>query len=163
VPNFNGEDVDYVDFLGIENILNSPHDDCGEFYANEENYMFTRESVVDLFLSVFMASGREKEQQKNDKSEVLLSGVWGIHDRHQGIPMMRNVTLILGCCLVLILRKDEWNELTRHLNDHGKDRPNLRTNSLQHRENDADQSCSRGPETKLFGTALDCRMTCDRS
>jgi hypothetical protein len=31
VPNFNGEDVDYVDFLGIANILNSPHDDYGEF------------------------------------------------------------------------------------------------------------------------------------
>jgi hypothetical protein len=30
-PNFNGEDVDYVDFLGIDNILNSPHDDYGEY------------------------------------------------------------------------------------------------------------------------------------
>jgi hypothetical protein len=61
VPNFNGEDVDYVDFLGIENILNSPHDDYGEFYTDEENYMFTRESVVDPFLNIFMACGREKE------------------------------------------------------------------------------------------------------
>jgi hypothetical protein len=42
VPNFNGEDIDYIDFLGIEDILNSPHDDYGEFYADEENYMFTR-------------------------------------------------------------------------------------------------------------------------
>jgi hypothetical protein len=25
VPNFNGEDVDYVDFLGVEDILNSPN------------------------------------------------------------------------------------------------------------------------------------------
>ena len=41
VPNFNGEDVDYVNFLGIDNILNSSHDDYGEFYADEENYMFT--------------------------------------------------------------------------------------------------------------------------
>jgi hypothetical protein len=30
-PNFNGEDVDYIDFLCIEDILNSPHDDYGEF------------------------------------------------------------------------------------------------------------------------------------
>ena len=59
VPNFNGEDVDYVDFLGIDNILNSPHDDYGEFYTDEENYMFTRESVIDLFMSVFMACGKE--------------------------------------------------------------------------------------------------------
>jgi hypothetical protein len=36
VPNFNGEDVDYIDFLGIDNILNSPHDDYGEFYAKRK-------------------------------------------------------------------------------------------------------------------------------
>ena len=74
VPNFNGEDVDYINFLGIDNILNS-HDDYGEFYTDEENYMFTRESVVDPFLSVFMARGRKKERQKNGKSEILPSGV----------------------------------------------------------------------------------------
>jgi hypothetical protein len=75
VPNFNGEDVDYVDFFGIEDILNSPRDDYGEFYADEENYMFTKESVVNPFLNIFMACGREKERQKNDKSTVLPSGV----------------------------------------------------------------------------------------
>jgi hypothetical protein len=68
LPNFNGEDVDYVDFHGIENILDFPHNDYGEFYVNEENYMFTRESVVDPLLSIFMACGREEERQKNDKS-----------------------------------------------------------------------------------------------
>jgi hypothetical protein len=35
--------------------------------------------------------------------------------------MMRNVTLILGCSLVLILRNSEWNELTGHSKDRGKD------------------------------------------
>jgi hypothetical protein len=62
VPNFNGETVDYVDFLGIDNILNFPHDDYGEFYADEENYMFTWESVVDPSFNIFMARGREKER-----------------------------------------------------------------------------------------------------
>ena len=61
IPNFNGEDIDYVNFLDIDNILNSPHEDFGEFYTDEKNYMFTRESVVDPFLSVFMAHGRKKE------------------------------------------------------------------------------------------------------
>ena len=55
VPNFHGEDVDYVNFLSINNILNSPRDDYGKFY------MFTRKSMVDKFLSVFMAREREKE------------------------------------------------------------------------------------------------------
>jgi ribosomal protein S15P/S13E len=38
---------------------------------------------------------------------------------------MRNVTLILGCSIVLILSNGKWNELTRHLKDHGKDSSNL--------------------------------------
>jgi hypothetical protein len=98
VSNYNEEEVVYVDFLGVEDILNSHNNDIDEFYENEENYMFTRESVVDPLLSIFMARGREKERQKHGK---------GVHDKHQGIPMMRRVTLILGCCLVLILRKGD--------------------------------------------------------
>jgi hypothetical protein len=50
--------------------------------------------------------------------------------------MMGSVTLILGCCLVLIVRKVEWDELTEHPKNRGKDRPNSRTNSLQQWEND---------------------------
>jgi hypothetical protein len=86
-----------------------------------------------------MACGREKERQKNGKPEVLPNGVWGVHARYQGILMMRSVTLILGCCIILIVKKVKWNELIGHPKDHGKDRPNLRTNSLQHGENDADK------------------------
>ena len=37
------------------------------------------------------------------------------------------------CCFVLILRNNEWNELTGHLKDCGNNRPN----SLQQWENDA--------------------------
>jgi hypothetical protein len=65
--------------------------------------------------------------------------------------MMRSITLILGCCLVLIVGKVEWNELTGHPKDRGKDRLNSRTNSLQHRENDADHIEFRS----LFIIALD--------
>jgi hypothetical protein len=39
VPNYNEEEVEYIDFLGVENILNSPNNDLDEFYADEENYM----------------------------------------------------------------------------------------------------------------------------
>ena len=74
------------------------------------------------------------EEKRNKKN--MPSDVWGVHDRHQGISLMGSVTLILGCCLVLILRKGEWNELTGH----PKDWMNSRTNSLQHGENDADHT-----------------------
>jgi hypothetical protein len=56
---------------------------------------------------------------------------------------MRSVTLILECCLVLILRNDDWNELTGYPKDHGKDWPNSRMNSLQPREDDVDQKVVR--------------------
>jgi hypothetical protein len=101
------EEVDYVDFLGAEDILNSPNNDFGEFYADKENYMFTRETTTDPFLSIFIARGREKKREKKDKSKVLPSGAWDFHDNHQGISTMRSATLILGCYLVVILRKDE--------------------------------------------------------
>jgi hypothetical protein len=111
--------------------------------------MFIREVTVDLFMSNFMARGREKEQKKYGKSEELASGVCGAHDRYQDILMMRSITLILGCCLVLILRKGDWNELTGHPKDRGKDWPNSRTNSLQPEKDDADQKCDAPPSGNI--------------
>jgi hypothetical protein len=61
VSNYNEEEVEHVDFLGVEDILNSPNNDVDEFYTDEENYMFIREVTIDPFLSIFMACGREKE------------------------------------------------------------------------------------------------------
>jgi hypothetical protein len=84
--------------------------------------------MADPFLSIFMAHGREKEQEK---SEELRSGGWGFHDKHRSMPMMKSIAFIVGCCFVLVLRKGEWNELTGHPKDHGKNRLNSRTNSLQ--------------------------------
>jgi hypothetical protein len=56
------------------------------------------------------------EERKSDRSMANLKYcqvVHGaVHDKHQGIPMMRSVTLILGCCIVLFLRKGDLNELT---------------------------------------------------
>jgi hypothetical protein len=71
VPNFNDKEVDYVDFLGAEDILNSPNNDFGEFYADKENYMFTRETTTDPCLSIFIARGREKKREKKDKCQVV--------------------------------------------------------------------------------------------
>jgi hypothetical protein len=53
--------------------------------------------------------------------------------------MMKSVAFIGGCCFVLVLRMGEWNELTRHSKDCGKNRRNSRTNSFQLREDDADR------------------------
>jgi hypothetical protein len=120
VSNYNEEDVEYIDFLGVEDILDSPNNDVDEFYTDEENYMFIREVSNDPFFSIFMARGREKEQKRYGKLEDLTSSVLGFHDRHRSMLKMGSVRLILGCCLVLIVRKVEWDELTGHPKDRGK-------------------------------------------
>ena len=138
VSNYNEKDVKYVDFLGVKDILNYPTNDVDEFYTDGESYMFIREVTTDPFLSIFVAHRREKEQDIYNKSEKLPICVLGFHDKHRSMPMMRSVTFIVGCCFVLVLRMGEWNELTGHPKDRGKDRLNSRTNSLQQGENDVD-------------------------
>jgi hypothetical protein len=51
---------------------------------------------------------------------------------------MKITMIIMGHGLAVKLRRDDWNELTRHPKDRGRDRPNLRTNSLQPGEDDVD-------------------------
>ena len=63
--------------------------------------------MADTFLGIFMTHGRKKERGKNDKSKVFPRDVSGFPYDHQGNPIIRSVTLILGCYLVLILRKGE--------------------------------------------------------
>jgi hypothetical protein len=110
LPNFNGEEGDYVDFLSVGGILNSPNEDYGEFYADEKIYMFTREIIVHPFLSIFMACEREKEREKYGKVEYLPSDVRGFNYKHRGMPMMKSITFIVVCYFVLILRNCEWND-----------------------------------------------------
>jgi hypothetical protein len=54
------------------------------------------------------------------------------------MSMIKSVTFIMGCGLVVILRNGEWNKLTRHPKDRGKDNQNSMVNSLQLGEDDVD-------------------------
>ena len=94
VSNYNEEEVEFVDFLGVEDILNSPNNDLGEFYADEKNYTFTRKIMANLFLSIFMAHGREKEREKYGKVEYLPSDVQGFNDKYRG--MLRGEIAVNG-------------------------------------------------------------------
>jgi hypothetical protein len=82
VSNFNGEEGNYVDFLDVEDILNSSNEDYGEFYADKKNYMFTRGTTAHPFLSIFMACEREKEREKYGKVKYLPSDVRGFNYKH---------------------------------------------------------------------------------
>jgi hypothetical protein len=57
----------------------------------------------------------------------------------------------------------KWNELTGHPKDCGNDRPNSRTNSLQHGGNDADQTELWSFSVTALDLAIERPPTLDRT
>jgi hypothetical protein len=55
------------------------------------NVLSKGDRVVASYLRIFMAYEKDKALEKNDKSEVLPSGVWSFHDKHRGMPMMKTL------------------------------------------------------------------------
>jgi hypothetical protein len=123
--------IHQVDFLGVDAILSKTfNQSCDEIYGVETTFLSKNEGVFVSSLGILMACGKAEAQKKHDKS-TWQSGVWGFHDKHKGMSMMKSVTFIIGCGLIVILRSGEWNELTRHPKDCGKDSSNSKANSLQ--------------------------------
>jgi hypothetical protein len=109
-----------VDFLGVDAILSKTfNQSCDKIYGVETTFLSKSEGVFVSSLGILMAYRKGEAQKKHDKS-TWQSDVWGFHDKHQGMSIMKSVTFIIGCGLVMILRKGEWNELTGHPKDHGK-------------------------------------------
>jgi hypothetical protein len=131
--------IHQVDFHGVNAILSKTfNQSCDEIYGVETTFLSKSEGVFVSSLGILMAYGKGKAQEKHDKF-TWQNGVWGFHDKHQGMSMMKNTTFIKGCGHVVILRSGEWNELTGHPKDRGKDGLNSKANSLQPREDDVDQ------------------------
>jgi hypothetical protein len=95
------------------------------------------EKVFVSYLGILMACGKSKAREKHNKS-TQKRGVWGFHNNHQDTPLMKITMIIMDRGLAVKLRRDDWNELTGHPKDRGRDRPNSRTNSLQPGEDDVD-------------------------
>jgi hypothetical protein len=102
----------------------------------ETTFLSKSKGVFVSFLGILMAYGKDKAQEKHDKS-TWQSGVWGFHDKHQGMSMMNSITFIMGCSIIVILRKEDWNELTGHPKDRGI-QFEFGVNSLQPGEDDID-------------------------
>jgi hypothetical protein len=130
--------IHQVDFLGVDAILSKTFNQiCDKIYGTETTFLSKSEGVFVRSLGILMAYGKGEAQEKHNKF-TWQSGVWGFHDKHQGMSMMKSVTFIMGRGLAVKLRRDDWNELTGHPKDRGRDRPNSRTNSLQPGEDDVD-------------------------
>jgi hypothetical protein len=138
VFDFSVEPIDYVDFIGIDAILsNYSSQNCDEIYMVEEAFLSKIERVFVSSLGIRMACGKSKAREKHNKS-TQKRGVWGFHNNHQDTSLMKITMIIMGRGLAVKLRRDDWNELTGHPKDRGRDRPNSRTNSLQPGEDDVD-------------------------
>jgi hypothetical protein len=139
VFNFSVEPIDYVDFIEIDVILSDySNKNCDEIHIVEKVFLSKIEKVFASSLGIHMACGKSKAREKHNKS-TQKRGVCGFHNNHQDTPLMKSTMIIIGRGLVVRLRRDDWNELTEHPKDRGRDRPNSRTNSLQPREDDVDQ------------------------
>jgi hypothetical protein len=111
---------------------------CDEIYEAEMTFLSKSEGVFVSTLRILMVCAKGKAREKHGKS-TRQGEVWGLQHNRRSRLMIRAITYIMGCGLVVILRRGEWNKLTGHSKNRGKNRPNLRTNSLQSWENDVDQ------------------------
>jgi hypothetical protein len=101
-PDKDVSSVHQVDFLGVNAILlETFNQSCDEIYGVETTFLSKSEGVFVSSLGIFIAYGKGEAQEKYDKS-IWQNGVWGIHDKHQGMSMMKSVTFIMGCGLVVI-------------------------------------------------------------
>jgi hypothetical protein len=130
VFNFSVELIGYVDFIGIDAILSYYFNkNCDEIHMVEKAFLSKIEKVFVSSLGILMAYGKSKAREKHNKSTPKRC-VWGFHNNHQDTPLMKITMIIIGRSLAIKLRRDNWNELTGHPKDRGKDQPNSRTNSL---------------------------------
>jgi predicted lactoylglutathione lyase len=139
VFNFNVEPIDYVDFIGIDAILSDySNKNCDEIHMVEKAFLSKIEKVFVSSLGILMACGKSKARENHNKS-TQKRGVWGFHNNHEDTPLIKSTMIIMGRVVVVKLRRDDWNELTEHPKNRGRDRPNSRMNSLQPGKDDVDQ------------------------
>jgi hypothetical protein len=60
-------------------------------------------------------------------------------DDHHSLVVIRGVLFLLGCYIILLLKRNGWKRLVGHPKDRGKHHRNSRTNSLQPGEDDVDR------------------------
>ena len=94
----NVEEVfDYVDFLGVNNILSSSPNLM-------KILMFTRETMIGPFFNTFMACEEKIIHEKHLNFKVSHSNGQSFQYNHHGLVMIRQYFLIVGYHLMLNLR-----------------------------------------------------------
>jgi hypothetical protein len=113
--------IHQVDFLGVDAILSKTfNQSCNEIYGVETTFPSKSEGIFVSTLGILIACGKSKARQEHGKP-TWQGEAQGLQYKCGGVMMNKAITFIMGCDLVVILRIGDWNELTRHLKDRGKD------------------------------------------
>jgi hypothetical protein len=106
-----------------------------DFYA-EKNMMFKTKDIVYPFWEISMASEWERISGLHVKIALCRLIVKEVQDDTYILVVIKGMLVISRCYIIVLLkRRGEWNELTGHSKDNGKNRWISWTNSLQQREN----------------------------
>jgi hypothetical protein len=115
-----------VDFLGVDAILlktfNQSYD---EIYRAEMTFLSKSEGFFASTLGILIARGKCKARQEHGKP-TWQGEMQGLQYKCGSVLMNKAIMFIMGCGLVVILRRGDWNELTGHPKDRGKDSSNSR-------------------------------------
>jgi hypothetical protein len=111
--------------LGVENILSNSLDvnAFDDFYA-EKNFMFKSEEIVDPFWVNINAHEREKMCDNCLKLELFESNMKSFQVDHRSLVVISELLFLVGCYIILLLKRTGWNGLIGHLKDRGKNHLN---------------------------------------
>jgi hypothetical protein len=130
--------IHQVDILRVYVVLSKTfNQSCDEIYKVEMTFLSTNEWIFVSSLGILIACGKGKARQGHGKP-TRQEKAHGLQYKCGGVLMNKAIMFIIGYSLVLILRREDWNELTGHPKDRGKDSSNSKANSLQPWEDDAD-------------------------
>ena len=104
--------IHQVDFLGVNAILSKIcNQSCDEIYGVETTFLSKSEGSFVSSLGILIACGKGKARQGHGKP-TQQRDAQGLQYKHEGGGMAFMSIMRYG--LVVILRKEDWNELTRH-------------------------------------------------
>ena len=131
-------DINEVDFLGLENILSNSLDVkvFDDFYVGN-NFISKRKETIDSFWEIFMVHEWENMHDCCVKPNFFESSVKSFQVDNCSLVVISEVLFIVGCYIVLLLKRKGWKGLIGLPKDRGKNHLNSRMNSLQLGENDA--------------------------
>jgi hypothetical protein len=86
-------------------------------------FLSKSEWIVVSLLGILMACGKDKARQGHGKP-TRQGEAHGLQYKCGGVLMNKAIMFIMGYDLVVILRREDWNELTGHSKDSGKDSSN---------------------------------------